>query len=64
MWRLHRPYEDLAMMSKFVMAGPDGTVVRGYRAAALVDAFNRYLGDVASDSDSLQASDALQATAM
>lgn len=42
----------------------DGTVIRGYRGAAFIDAFNRYLGDVAPDSDSLQASDALQATAM
>ncbi len=35
-----------------------GTLTRGYRGAAFIDAFARYLGDVANDTDTLEASDA------
>lgn len=41
-----------------VMRTSDGVLTRGYRGAAFVDAFARYLGDIASGLDTLEASDA------
>ena len=41
---------------------PDGKVSRGYLGTMLIEAFGRYLSDIAPSEDTLEASDALQET--